>query len=122
MIKRIYFRDIEHMIPEMEKEGILVSRNVDIFGYYHGNTLCGIAGVKTGHNAYFKMAYTIPSMRKQGIFKKLLEHRIAYAKKTGSKKGHANCTKMSLNTHLSFGGIVSKKYKNGIYRVEYEIL
>jgi GNAT superfamily N-acetyltransferase len=103
----------------MKKDGILLSEKATIFGYYDGELLVAVTGVILGKKAYFKMSYTIPSMRKKGIFHALLAHKIKYAKNNGAKSAYANCTKQSLNAHLSFGGKIAKQYKNGITRVEY---
>ena len=120
MIKQISFNDIKMLLPEMRKSGILISDKVTLFGFYEQDKLVGISGVKIiGKKAYFKMSYTIPSMRKKGILHALLSHTIKYAKNNGAKSGYANCTKQSLNAHLSFGGKIAKQYKNGITRVEY---
>ena len=122
MIKQISFNDIKMLLPEMRKSGILISDKVTLFGFYEQDKLVGISGVKMGKKAYFKMSYTIPSMRKKGIFHALLAHKIKYAKNNGAKSAYANCTKQSLNAYLSFGGKIAKQYKNGITRVEYENL
>ena len=122
MIKKIEFKDLLPIMDDMKKDGILLSEKATIFGYYEGERLVAVAGVILGKKAYFKMSYTIPSMRKRGIFRKLLAHCISYAKSKGIKSGYANCTESSINTYMSFGGIVTKEYKNGIKRVEYAVL
>lgn len=122
MIKKIEFKDLLPIMDDMKKDGILLSEKATIFGYYDGELLVAVTGVILGKKAYFKMSYTIPSMRKRGIFRKLLAHCISYAKSKGIKSGYANCTESSINTYMSFGGIVTKEYKNGIKRVEYAVL
>jgi GNAT superfamily N-acetyltransferase len=122
VIKKIAFKDLLPIMDDMKKDGILLSEKATIFGYYDGEQLVAVTGVILGKKAYFKMSYTIPSMRKRGIFRKLLAHCISYSKSKGIKSGYANCTESSINTYLSFGGIVTKEYKNGIKRVEYAVL
>lgn len=122
MIKKISFLELTPIIIGMKKDGILMSEKATIFGYYDGELLVAVTGVILGKKAYFKMSYTIPSMRKMGIFRKLLAHCISYSKSKGIKSGYANCTESSINTYMSFGGIVTKEYKNGIKRVEYAVL
>lgn len=122
MIKKIAFKDLLPIMDDMKKDGILLSEKATIFGYYEGERLVAVTGVILGKKAYFKMSYTIPSMRKRGICRKLLAHCISYSKSKGIKSGYANCTESSINTYLSFGGIVTKEYKNGIKRVEYAVL
>ena len=123
MIKKIAFKDLLPIMDDMKKDGILLSEKATIFGYYDNGILVAVTGVIfQGKKAYFKMSYTIPSMRKKGIFHALLAHKIKYAKNNGAKSAYANCTKQSLNAHLSFGGKIAKQYKNGITRVEYENL
>jgi len=122
VIKKIAFKDLLPIMDDMKKDGILLSEKATIFGYYDGERLVAVTGVILGKKAYFKMSYTIPSMRKRGIFRKLLAHCISYCKSKGIKSGYANCTESSINTYLSFGGIVTKEYKNGIKRVEYAVL
>lgn len=122
MIKKIAFKDLLPIMDDMKKDGILLSEKATIFGYYDGERLVAVTGVILGKKAYFKMSYTIPSMRKRGICRKLLAHCISYSKSKGIKSGYANCTESSINTYMSFGGIVTKEYKNGIKRVEYAVL
>lgn len=122
MIKKIAFKDLLPIMDDMKKDGILLSEKATIFGYYEGERLVAVTGVILGKKAYFKMSYTIPSMRKRGICRKLLAHCISYSKSKGIKSGYANCTESSINTYMSFGGIVTKEYKNGIKRVEYAVL
>jgi len=122
VIKKIAFKDLLPIMDDMKKDGILLSEKATIFGYYEGERLVAVTGVILGKKAYFKMSYTIPSMRKRGICRKLLAHCISYSKSKGIKSGYANCTESSINTYLSFGGIVTKEYKNGIKRVEYAVL
>lgn len=122
MIKKIAFKDLLPIMDDMKKDGILLSEKATIFGYYDGERLVAVTGVILGKKAYFKMSYTIPSMRKRGICRKLLAHCISYSKSKGIKSGYANCTESSINTYLSFGGVITKEYKNGIKRVEYAVL
>jgi len=122
VIKKIAFKDLLPIMDDMKKDGILLSEKATIFGYYEGERLVAVTGVILGKKAYFKMSYTIPSMRKRGICRKLLAHCISYSKSKGIKSGYANCTESSINTYMSFGGIVTKEYKNGIKRVEYAVL
>jgi GNAT superfamily N-acetyltransferase len=123
MIKKIAFKDLLPIMDDMKKDGILLSEKATIFGFYDNGSLVAVTGVIfRGKKAYFKMSYTIPSMRKRGIFRKLLAHCISYSKSKGIKSGYANCTESSINTYMSFGGIVTKEYKNGIKRVEYAVL
>ena len=122
MIKKIAFKDLLPIMDDMKKDGILLSEKATIFGYYDGERLVAVTGVILGKKAYFKMSYTIPSMRKRGICRKLLAHCISYSKSKGIKSGYANCTESSVNTYLSFGGVITKEYKNGIKRVEYAVL
>jgi len=122
VIKKIAFKDLLPIMDDMKKDGILLSEKATIFGYYDGERLVAVTGVILGKKAYFKMSYTIPSMRKRGICRKLLAHCISYSKSKGIKSGYANCTESSINTYMSFGGIVTKEYKNGIKRVEYAVL
>ena len=122
MIKKIEFKDLLPIMDDMKKDGILLSEKATIFGYYEGERLVAVTGVILGKKAYFKMSYTIPSMRKRGICRKLLAHCISYSKSKGIKSGYANCTESSINTYLSFGGVITKEYKNGIKRVEYAVL
>lgn len=122
MIKKIAFKDLLPIMDDMKKDGILLSEKATIFGYYDGERLVAVTGVILGKKAYFKMSYTIPSMRKRGICRKLLAHCISYSKSKGIKSGYANCTESSINIYMSFGGIVTKEYKNGIKRVEYAVL
>jgi GNAT superfamily N-acetyltransferase len=119
VIKKIAFKDLLPIMDDMKKDGILLSEKATSFGYYDGELLVAVTGVILGKKAYFKMLYTIPSMRKKGILHALLSHTIKYAKNNGAKSGYANCTKQSLNAYLSFGGNIAKQYKNGITRVEY---
>ena len=122
MIKKIAFKDLLPIMDDMKKDGILLSEKATIFGYYEGERLVAVTGVILGKKAYFKMSYTIPSMRKRGICRKLLAHCISYSKSKGIKSGYANCTESSVNTYMSFGGVITKEYKNGIKRVEYAVL
>jgi len=122
VIKKIAFKDLLPIMDDMKKDGILLSEKATIFGYYEGERLVAVTGVILGKKAYFKMSYTIPSMRKRGICRKLLAHCISYSKSKGIKSGYANCTESSVNTYMSFGGVITKEYKNGIKRVEYAVL
>jgi len=122
VIKKIAFKDLLPIMDDMKKDGILLSEKATIFGYYDGERLVAVTGVILGKKAYFKMSYTIPSMRKRGICRKLLAHCISYSKSKGIKSGYANCTESSVNTYMSFGGVITKEYKNGIKRVEYAVL
>ncbi len=122
MIKKIAFKDLLPIMDDMKKDGILLSEKATIFGFYDNGILVSVTGVILGKKAYFKMSYTTPSMRKKGIFRKLLQHCISYSKSKGIKSGYANCTKSSINTYMSFGGAITKEYKNGIKRVEYAVL
>lgn len=122
MIKKIAITDIQGILPEMEKEGIIPSNKITLFAYYADNNILAVTGVKEGKNAYFKMSYTKPEYRNRGIMTKLLGHVIEHCRNRGTKRGYANCTKKSLNIYLSFNGKISKTYKNGITKVVYEIL
>lgn len=66
------------------------------------------------HSAELKSAYVLPRFRKKGIYRKLLDHRLKYAKDKRLNGVTAVCTPDSYPIWTKMGARLQKEYKNGL--------
>jgi GNAT superfamily N-acetyltransferase len=122
-MKRIGLDELLPYIAMAKKEGLLFSVNCDYYAYYQGEQIIGFCAIKySGNKAIFKCSYVLKEYRGNGLLIYMTNFRKKVLKEKGIKYAEANCTKMSINTHLKCGAKIKKRYKNGITQVIYEIL
>ncbi len=117
----IEIRHIENIpdeyIKKAESENLIFSDGTKYIGLFYMENLICFSGYKNKKNFYLlKNSYTLPEYRKQGLFTKLHKYKLSFLK---DKKIVANVTKMALNIHLKECAEIIKKFKNGIYKIEY---
>lgn len=79
---------------------------------YSGDVLFGFCSIiNEGKSLHFCHDYVYPSYRKLGLYDKMFEYRLNYAK-TFSLPITAVATNMSLNTYLRYGFKIEKQTKN----------
>lgn len=106
-------KDIEKIISQSRKEGLVFCKNTNYYGIIENNNLVAITGILLYSNkAIFKNHYVLSEYRGNGYFKKLLDYSISIIKEKGIKKIEATCTNMSIKEYLKRGAKIIKEYKN----------
>lgn len=119
MIKEIKHSQIPFLDnAECKKLGIVFHSSYKYLGYFFNDKIVGCVGWKEFKNsAYLGGSFVINEFRLNGFYKSLNIERFKILK---GKVITANCTKNSLNFHLKMGGVILKKYNNGITKIKYE--
>jgi len=113
------------LVHQSRKEGLLFTGNLLYFVVYAKFTPYAFFGLKVNKSsAIMKCAYVSKEYRGQGTLLKMINARLNWIKdnRPNIKSVYANCTKMSLNSHLKSGGKIVAEYKNEITKIKYEIL
>jgi GNAT superfamily N-acetyltransferase len=106
------------------KNGLLFNDLADYFALFIEEKIVGYCSIKQKNfkSAIFKTAFVFPEHRRKGYLRFMVNERLKIVKSFGIIKVEANCTKQSLNVHLSLGAKITKEYKNGITKIVYENL
>jgi len=112
------------IIQNAKKEGLLFSDNIFYFILKDDSSVVGFFGIKYSKDkAIFKCDYVLNDYRGNSFLLKMNIERLRWLKiNTKIRKVEANATRMALNSHIKAGASIVKKYKNGITKVNYEIL
>ncbi len=126
MVDKIEFREINYeVIPETfktqaEKERIsfLNKPEAHYFGAFEGELLVGTICVvlnKNGKNGKLKSSYVLKDYRNNGIYSKLNNMGLSFARDHNVKQLTLNCLASSVGVHMKAGAVAWKNTKTITY-------
>jgi|5_EtaG_2_1085323.scaffolds.fasta_scaffold22952_2 hypothetical protein len=113
------------LVELSKKEGLLFNKNILFFILYNNTEVVGFFGLKIHtKTANIKCDYVTKKYRGNKLLTKMIIHRINWLRKhkPSVNKISLTTTPMATNSHLRCGAKIVKTYKNGITKLEYEIL
>lgn len=120
MIKPIPYYKTIPFHKDGKKHGLIFHENTNYIAFYDKKEIVAIAGYDVlKSKCIIRSAYVLSEYRGQGIYDKLVKHRIEFLKEKGHSKFELTCTDMSLPYHLKRGATIIKQFKK-YTKVRYE--
>jgi len=121
MIKPIPYYKTIPFHKDAKKHNLIFHENTNYIGFYDKKKLVAISGYEVlKSKSLLRSTYVLPEYRGQGIYDKLVKHRVSFLLNKGVKVIEMTCTKMSIDYHLKRGATITKQFKN-YTKIQYKL-